>query len=453
MHTALVLAVLSLGQAAEDKLLAGLDADFERLVVKEPRGERVREAARLLAETNDSDRWTNYSAATKILRETRPKAGIPLLLAYMVRHVERSSSHVSVPEYAQTLTLLTGKEIANPYQYVADRQTPVRRAVEKLVAEWWEPEQAKITTDINDWTPEQVQVLAAKIYERAAYAMSSNAPEGLKSQPTSYAIYHLLYYTVMESGSDKPDWRLEELHPQMASTFLAPAGYREDPKSPPARDTSRPAYASVELLAALRKNGELDQLDEIAEDARQTAGTRLTCVMALFRAGEKLRTNVLMEIAASDRNLERRLVSILALRYAEDDRAAGTLLVKQLDDDNAEIRTATICAVKGPRPPQAVAKLKQAIDTLNPPQAMSFAFDVLGAYKSRDACEALAGFLAAGLEDRRKTEHLYYALSAFESATGKQWSAPGLEKEPLYRERARLATEWWKTEGRRTFEQ
>jgi HEAT repeat protein len=261
-----------------------------------------------------------------------------------------------------------------------------------------------------------------------------------------------LYYQMMTaSSSDRIEWRLEELHPKMVPTWLAAAGYLPEPKQARERDTSRPVYAAVPLLATLRQTGELDELDEIADDERQTAGTRLTCVMALFRAGEKLKTPVLMSIASGDRNLERRLVAILALRYSED-RQTGAALVKLLDDENAEVRTAAICALAGPMPPQAVPKLKKAIDDLDPPQAMLFIFEVLGKYKSREACEALAGFLAAGLEDKRKTEHLRNAISALEAATGQRFGAADARTDADYRAKAQVALAWWKDEGRRTLE-
>ncbi len=454
MQAAILLAFLALGQAESDPLLAKLDAEFETLVAEERQAAKVREAASLLAGTNSSNRWTDYSKALAILRETRPKAGVPLLLAYMIRHSTLSTGHVSIPAYAETLTVLTGKEIPSPYESTADREAPVRRAVEKLVAEWWEPQREKISTELAEWDAGQVQALAARILKSAAGAMrgSSTDPAEWQARPTSYAVYHLLYYNILEPGSDPPAWRLEELHPNMAEAFLAPAGYRAEPEAPPARDTSRPAYASVALLAALRMNGELDGLDEIAEDANQTAGTRLTATMALFRAGEKLRTEVLMDVAANDRNLERRLVAILTLRYAEADRPAGRLLLELLDDENAEIRTAAICALKGPLPPQAIPKLKQAIDNLDPLQAMLFVFDVLGEYKNRDACEALAAFLAAGLEDKRKSEWLYRALSGLETATGRRWNQAGAQTDDFYRSRARIAIDWWKSEGRLTVE-
>jgi hypothetical protein len=453
MHAALLLCVVALGQSPEDKLLSKLDASVQKLLEKEPQAQEVRKAAELLRTTNSSDRWTNYAGAVKILRQTRPKAGIPLLLAYMVRHSDSGSSHISVAEYAQTLTILTGKDIPNPYQYIADRKTPVRVAVEKLVADWWEPEQDKIDTDIGKWSDEQLQVLASCLLAREARSSrgGSSDPESGRDGPTSYGIYHLLYYNTLHAGSDRSDWFAEELHPKMLPTFLAGAGYRASPDAPPQRDTSRPAYAAVPLLAALRKNGEAEDLDELAEDSKQAAGVRLTCVMALYRAGEKLKTKPLLAIAAGDKHLERRLVAILTLREAGQDREVGRALVKLLDEGNFEVRTAAICALRGALPPDAVPKLKEAIDSLDPPQAMLFIFDVLGEYKTREANEALAGFLGAALEDRQKAKHLSYALRALESATGQRWSDAGRTEEQL-RAKARLAVEWWKTQGRQKSE-
>ena len=376
---------------------------------------------RLLETTNNSDMWTNYSGANKILRRTRSKAGIPLLLAYMVRHVDLSSSHVVVPSYAETLTVLTGEDIANPYKYVKDRKTPVQASVEKLVSEWWEPGKDKISTNIEDWSPAQLNVLAARLLKQssAAYTSGSSDPAQWRSNPTAYAIYHLLYYDVMHVSSDTPTWSLTELHPKMIPALLASTGYDPQANAAPERDNSRPDYAAVELLATLRRNGEFDELDDIAEDPKQPIGARLTCVMALFRADEKLRTHLLLKFAEEDRNFERRLVAILALKYAGDDRDAGKLLIELLDNENAEIRTAAVVALRGPLPPPAIPKLAKVIDTLDPPQAMSAALDVLGEYKNREAAEILAG-----LEDRRKAEHLSNALSAFETATGQRWGRP-----------------------------
>lgn len=454
MSTILLLVLLCGGQLSETELLEKLDADVARLLARDPQAEAVREAMELMASTNNSDRWTNYSGANKILRRTRSKASIPLLLSYMVRHVDLSSSHIVVPSYAETLTVLTGKEVANPYQYVADRKTPVVGAVRELYTAWWEPNEKEINTDIEQWTDEQLQVLAARLLKQSAdvYRAGSSDPSEWRAKPTAYAIYHLLYYAILEAGPDAPAWSLEELHPKMVPALLASTGYDPQAKAAPARDVSRPDYAAVTLLAALRRNGELDELDEIAENKRQTAGARLTAIMALFRADEKLRTDLLLELAKNDKNFERRLVAILTLKYAGEDREVGKFLTELLDDENAEIRTAAVVALRGPLPPPAIPKLKQIIDAVDPPQAMSAALTALGEYKSREAAEALAGFMAAGLEDRTKSQHLYYALSAFETATGQRWGRAGANPEEFYREKAKEALRWWKEEGLRTLE-
>jgi len=462
MYAALLIGLLTLGLADEDKLLAKLDASVEKLLKNDPQAAEVRKAARLLAETNSSDRWTSYKGALQILRQTRSKAGIPLLLAYMVRHTDRGNSHISVPEYAETLTILTGKDIPSPYQYVADRKGAVHDSVEKLVSDWWEPQQDKIDTDINHWSTEQLQVLASHLLARSGSQSKGGSydPESWRDGPTSYGVYHLLYYQILHAGSDRQEWHTEELHPKMVPALLASAGSRapkpaDKPAAaerPPARDTSRPAYSAVPLLAALRKNGELDELDALAEDMRQPAGVRLTCVMALYRAGEKLKVRPLVAIAEEDKNLERRLVATLALREAGSDREAGKVLVKLLDEKNPEVRPAAICALRGPLPPQAIPKLKAAIDAVDPPQAMLFIFDVLAEYKSRDACDALAGFLEAALEDRQKAKHLSYALRGLETATGKSWSGAGAQGDDQYRAKARAAIKWWKEEGRQKSE-
>ena len=97
-------------------------------------------------------------------------------------------------------------------------------------------------------------------------------------------------------------------------------------------------------------------------------------------------------------------------------------------------------------------KLKKAIDDVDPPQAMVSAFDVVAAYKNREACEILAGFLRAALEDGEKAEHLDRALWAFSSATGKSFRGAGLfEPAAPRRKQAKEAVKWWNDEGRRLF--
>ena len=77
-----------------------------------------------------------------------------------------------------------------------------------------------------------------------------------------------------------------------------------------------------------------------------------------------------------------------------------------LDDTNGEVRTAAICALEGPLPPTALPKLKKIIEDGDTPQAMVFVFRVIAEYKNREACEILAGYLSAALEDRDKAKNI-----------------------------------------------
>jgi len=243
---------------------------------------------------------------------------------------------------------------------------------------------------------------------------------------------------------------LEDLHPAMVPLLLATAGYKDSPPDRPDKGGRIP-YAAIHMLATLRTNGDAPMLDKIADNARQTSATRLTCVLAMYAAGERLKTPVLLSVMENERDLELRLVAILALRDSREKRAAGERLIPLLDDPNSEIRTAAICALKGPLPPPALPKLKKAIDDLDPPQAMVFIFDVIGEYKSREACEILAGYLSAALEDRDKAKHIYQALGGFNTASGKYFGEAGAHNDAFYRDKARAAVKWWHDEGRRAF--
>ena len=73
----------------EDALLYRLEADYLALLKKAANPQALLEAEELLATTNDNSRWTNYSAASRLLRKHREPAAIPLLLTYIVLHAER----------------------------------------------------------------------------------------------------------------------------------------------------------------------------------------------------------------------------------------------------------------------------------------------------------------------------------------------------------------------------
>jgi HEAT repeat protein len=202
----------------------------------------------------------------------------------------------------------------------------------------------------------------------------------------------------------------------------------------------------VDLLAELRKDQGAPQLDRVASDPRQHSAARLTCILAMYAAGEKLDTPSLISILDSETRLELRLVTILALMRSRDTEQIVPRLMKLLDDRNAEIRTAAVCALRGPKPPQAVPKLKEMIDELEPRPAMVFIFDVIGEIGTREAKGALADFMLQAVKDPGRSRYLSDALDAFETATGQRWRSAGAHNEEYYRQKAREALAWWQSQ-------
>jgi len=437
--SALLLSLLLLG-ADGGELVEQLDRDFRELVADEPQAAAIREAAALL-EKHDSRGLVK-------LRITRPKAAIPLLLKLMYTQATNVSGS-EIDAYAATLRLLTGEEIASPFpdRVATDKRIEGTQAgVKKLVEQWWRPQRDQITTDLNRMSKAQLQLVSHELLKKAAWAKEYPGGDSYHDgkPTTAYRMYHVMNYGMLRSSSSSgPAFEKEELHPTMIPYLLAPAGYEPTPADPPRSDTFRIAYPAVDMLAALRSNRQAEELDKIVDDKRQNSAVRITVVLALYNAGEKLRDDVLLDVLDSEKHLERRLAAIFALRYAERSRRVTEKLVSLLDDRNQEIRIATACATRELRPREALPKLKKMIDDVNPEQGMSFILDVIGHYESKEANEALAAFLAAALEDPAKGKHLYNALSAFETATGQRWPQVGQAPE-AYRQKAREALAWWK---------
>jgi hypothetical protein len=443
--TSLVLAgLLALVPAADEReaLVKALDADFEELLKKEKDPQPLRDAARLLAQTNTSDRWLYYSEATALLRKHRSRAAIPLLLRYMVEHAGLSTGPGVVAEYVDTLAILTGKDLANPYRYVPDRNAPVREAVAKLAKDWWGPDKETLTTDLSKMSPEQLRVVAGRVAKRAARGLEANSPGddesamGLSSRVGA----------VLSGGRDKGrDWCREDLHAAMVPLFLGTIGY-VDPKTakgPPAAETHRLPWGIVPLLAALRADGEAPQLDKLAEDKSQNTAVRLTCLLALRGAGEEVKAGPLLALLDGERKLERRVVAALALAYTRDRDTATPKLVGLLDDANEEVRTAAVLALRRSAAKDALPGLKKVIDELKPAPAVRPALDAIAEIGTAEARQALAGFLKVALEGGRKKKYLRDAVWAFESATGKRWIGAGAHDEAYYQEKAKTALEWW----------
>ncbi|HBI43368.1 MAG TPA: hypothetical protein DDY78_11010 [Planctomycetales bacterium] len=441
MYALMLVGVLCCVSAEEDKLLQKLDADFEELLKKEKDPQPLREAARLLERTNNSDRWTAYMEAVAILRRTRAKAAIPLLLKYMVLHAANGNGGMNIQAYADTLTILTGKDVDSPYQNVADRKTSMRAGVQKLIDGWWEPNKEKISTDLEAMSKEQVQVVVHRLIRQAR---SRERDDGRELTDT---ISRRLAEVLEPERAGRQPWQGEELSAAMTPVLLDLVGYDEKPPPKAAdSDAAGIAYAAIPLLANLRANGLAPQLDKIATDKRQGSATRLTCFLALYRAGEKLNAPEVVALLDGEKKLDRRLAAILALRYSQDRKAVSAPLIKLLDDPNQNIQTAAIYALEGSAPKEALPKLKKVLDELEPPQAVYVVIRTVGLMEGQEARAALAEFLAAAQDNPKKGRYIYQALIAFEKSAGQNWIEAGAHPEAYYRERAKQALEWWKAQ-------
>ena len=442
----LLTCVLSLAQGPEtDPLLKQLDADFKEALKQERDAPAVRKAARLLAGTNQSSNWTDYNGAVTILRQTRARAGIPLLLKYMVLHAGFSTGHVVIPAYADTLTYLTGKDFPDPYRAEPDRVKPVRAAVEQWVKTWWLPQMDKLTTEVGKMSPEQVRRVTNGLLAKAGEASRQRSYGGT---PTVSGLAYALA-EILQPGRE--GYRIpyeEEVHPAMLPPLLEAAGHVDAPRkgARPERDKAPIRFEVVPLLAALRQDGEAPALEKIARDPKQSSATRLASILALYRAGEDMPTEVLLGLLEGEKKIERRLVTILALQYCRAEQLTTPRLVALLDDSNNRVRTAAVIALQSTAPKEALPKLKKILDERHPQEAVHSALTVVANMGTREATATLAEFLESSLRRGARGQGVYYALGAFETATGMSWIEAGAHNDAYYRAKAAEALKWWKAQ-------
>jgi HEAT repeat protein len=417
-----------------------LDKEYEELLTKDKDAETVRKAAELFAGTNQNSRWTQYADATAVLRRSRSKAGIPLLLKYMILHSEYGSSHIIIPEYVDTFVILTGKELPDPYRYVADRRTPVRNAVEELFKTWWLPNKDKISTDLGAMTREQLQCVIERLLQRVERSARDYSSE---DSPTRNA-YRLAAVFTRQREDRRDKLAEQELHLSMVPLILERLGYDAQPPVLPVRETYALSLGSVRMLGLLRQNGEATVLDKVAGDTKQNSAVRLTSLLAMHAAGEDLKTSTLLELLKSEKKLERRVLMILALAHSDDAKNAVPVLLELLDNSNRHIRAAAVEALSTSKPKEALPKLKKMLAAPSNGNSVYSILRLVAGIGTREAQVILADFLKATLEDGSKGPYLLHTLHAFEQATGQDWSEAGAHAETYYRDRAREALAWWK---------
>jgi WD40 repeat protein/HEAT repeat protein len=418
-----------------DKLLKQLDADFEELLKEEKNPAALRQAARLFESSKLPNSPHDCFRALAILRRTRAKAGIPLLLKYMmeVASGKAGKAPVNTRVLTETLIVLTGREIDDPYKLVPGRPAAAREALAELVKTFWTPNKATLTLELARLSPAQRQVIARTLLR--------HVETDLSAIEDAARITHVM----QREQPGFRDWQNEDLHPSMLPYLLAPAGWVEDPpESGMGLDTYRIPFAAIPLLATLRESGHAPELRRIAADPRQNSATRLTCLLALPAAGEVLDTKLLLEILDRETKQERRIVAIVALMYCRDVKAAVPRLLKLLEDPDRQVRAAAIGSLGVPCPKEALPVLKKLLEKQAAADRDVVQMLLLVArIGGKEGQTILADFLRKTVKESEKSPVPYHALVAFEFATGKRWTGKGASPNEVLRDRVKQALEWW----------
>lgn len=425
-----------------DELLSELEQQYLELLKTSPRARHILEAEQLLATTNDNSRWTNYSSATKLLRAHRDKAAIPLLLRYIVVHAERSSSHVMIPEYARTISAISGHRLPSPYEAGPNLPDRMRAAVTNIVDTWWSKQAADLATQPGKMSAEQLDVLVDDLLRRMKDGGRLSGAGG--APDSAYFVYHIMFYGVMNPGSSsyEPPFKLTELYADMTPIVLQRCGFRTPGNDVPKSELRRFRYEAVPLLAALRANGLADGIDEIAADQQQTAAVRLTCLLSLFHAGEPLLTDELIQILEVAAGLENRMIALCALRQAGS--KAVPVLLEHLKDSNIEICTAAACSLRETQPREALPLIEHRIRESDNGQSLILLLGTLEAYENEAGRRVLAGLVEDALEGRFSRQYLSRVVYAFENACDQDWSEVAGDREASYELQARVALDWYR---------
>jgi hypothetical protein len=407
-----------------------LQAEYEEALAREPNPQVVRNAAKLLEETNQSSHWTNYFQAMTILRQARPKAGLPLLMMYMVKHA--TTANGAPAAYCSTFTILSGEDCG----IHSDRgleSWPARDAqdhVAALLTDWWLPKLAAITTDQRAMTPDQLRRIVDALLPQGGYYYQFERlhPDRRPGPVDVGGLAEVLADGLGKkqiSVSERRNWNPEDLSAALLPYMLERLGYIRPAAAPAGAVPDRPVasvpmdlvYQVLPMLIELRQNGQAADLDHVAADRGQPGMVRVMCILAVYGAGEKLDAPLLSTIADEEKQMEIRQLAILALGYGADQEGVVAKLTALLGDANQNLRLAATWALTNARSSAAVPGLKQIINAPDSDNRVYHALCALAGIRTKESAAALADFLAAAADSPVKRGNPRIALSAFESVT------------------------------------
>jgi hypothetical protein len=426
-------------------LIRCLDDDYQDLLKTADHPQPLRDAANLLAETNQNTHWTNYAKAVELIRQHRCKAAVPLLMKYMVLHASFGSSHVIIPAYVDAIRLLTGEKIDCPTATGRDRQGAMDSAVLKLYVDWWKPNKSSLTTDLDQMSDDRLKFVASELQRHSAREIGQGNAGNDRHVSTQDQYEKLA--RALEETSGRREWYKEELSPRMTAIFLAQAGYVDKPVDDVTKGQTRVEFAMVPLLAALREQGQADSLDKITREMKQNNATLLTSMLALHAAGEDLDSPAVLAIYDTDTRLECRTTALLALSVCKNGATIVPRLVSALDDQNKEIRLAGLYSLRTIAPRAALPKLIQAVHDGDPADLVQPGIRMLGDIGGDQAADALVQYMEKQLRDGdSRHADLGQALLAFSKATHSSFVQAGAHPPDYYETQALSAISSWRAQ-------
>lgn len=379
-----------------EEAIKTFQTEYLSLLAKAKHKSQLEQAEQLLAETNDNTHWTNYSAATKLLRDHRDKAAVPLLLQYMLVHTQRSSRHVMIPEYIRTIEILSGRKLV-----VENLQsTDLAEDMAPQILKWWSENEPTLAVDPSEMGEAELAVYVDNLLAEARSL--GEFTRSRQERETCYVTSQTVIYNLLKKSET-----IQRLDGEIGEKILPVviAASDDQPVFP---------YETVWILSELVKIGQEKSILKIAMDDKQDPAIRLACWLSLYRAGSAYPTREMLQVFEKETDFERRLILLVSLRWGGKE-SIPTLLTA-MDDSNFEVATAAACATVVFQAQEALPKIEKLlmVDRESP----LLLYNALAEFKTHEARLILKRLLAVALDGGANRQHLSRLLDAFQGAWG-----------------------------------
>jgi len=399
-------------QSDSSALLRELQNDYENLAKKSPHQDKLRQAERLLRELDDQSKWSNYSAAVKILRQYRDRAAIPLLLRYSVLHAERSSAHIIVPEYHRTIVEISGHAIAKLYNTGPDRVESTRQAVDKVTESWWREFRDTLPVSAKTMDQSQLEIVAEQLLDRVGKSVDFGGSGGTVG--TAYHTLHVMYYRMNNQRSEGFPF---DRDPRLVSIILEKIGHQNDKKNNHLENANFTPFPfdAAWILGEFTDDNSTNIFHKVVSDQSQGDVVRTACVLALMRMGRSVDIAHVLSMLEDDDDRQRQMIYLLMLRWFGGDTTQK--LLDWMQHADIEIATAAACALRDVKPDQAIDLFSQLMDR-PATESPGLLLGELADYEQQTARDLMERLLRQSLEGKKHAEHLSRIVDACADSWG-----------------------------------